>query len=111
MKNSQVGLQPIKNFQRVVNPNHRRFHFSTNITSDGNLVVTMIADYKDNYYKKAGLQEGDEITAMNGKLFKDITYEEKLKSHEIDTFVFDIIRKGQALKLVVPVDKNEEQGD
>jgi hypothetical protein len=111
MKNRQVGLQPIKNFQRVVNPNHRRFHLSTNITSDRNLIVTMIADYKDNYYKKAGLQEGDEITAINGKLFKDITYEEKLKFNEIDTFVFDIIRKGQTLKLVIPVDKNEEQGD
>jgi hypothetical protein len=111
MKNSQIGLQPIKNFQRIVNPNHRRFHFSTKSTPKGNLVVTMMADYKGNYYKTAGLQNGDEIVAINGKLFKNITYEEKLKFHEVDTLLLDIVRNRQALKIVVPVDKNEKQGD
>jgi hypothetical protein len=111
MKNRQVGLQPIKNFQRVVNPNHRRFHYSTKPSPEGKFIVTMVADYKDNYYKTAGLQQGDEIVAINGKLYKDITYEEKSEFHKQDTLLFDIIRKGQTLKLVVPVDKNEEQGD
>jgi hypothetical protein len=111
MKNRQLGLQPIKNFQRIVNPNHRRFHFSTHKTQDGKFIVKKVADYKDNYYKTAGLLEYDEILAVNGKSYKDITYEEKQEFYKKDTLVYDIIRSGQLLKITVPVNKNEQQGD
>lgn len=110
-KNWQIGLQPIKNFQRIVNPLGRRFHYSAPKNSEGKYIVTKIADYKDNYYKTAGLQEGDEIIAINDKLFKDITHEENREFYKTDTLVLDIIRDGESLKIVVPVDKNEKQGD
>ena len=111
MKNRQVGLQPIKNFQRVVNSTYRRFHFSTNKTSKGNYLVNFIANYKGNYYKTAGLQVGDEIVAVNGVPYNKITNEEKSEFYKQDTLVFDIIRKGLSTKIVVQVDKNEIQGD
>jgi hypothetical protein len=110
-KNWQMGLQPIKNFQRIVNPLGRRFHFSAPPNQEGKFIVTKVADYKGNYYKTAGLQEGDEIVAINDKLFKDISYKERSEFHKKDTLILDIIRDGKPIKIVVPVDKNEEQGD
>jgi hypothetical protein len=111
MKNRRVGLQPIENFQRIVDPLAKRFHLSTKRTPDGKIIVAKIADNKSNYYKKAGFREGDEIVMVNGKLFKNITGEEMREFHERDTLVYDIIRNRQALEIVVKVDKNEEQGD
>jgi hypothetical protein len=110
-KNWQIGLQPIKNFQRIVNPNHRRFHFSTHKTPEGKFIVNKLANYEQNYYKTAGLQENDEILNVNGKPYKDIIYEEKQEFYQKDTLVYDVIRNGRILKIVVLVDKNEEQGD
>jgi len=107
LKNRQIGLQPIKNFQRIVNPVSRRFHYSTEINSKGQYIITFIADYKKNYYKTAGLQTGDEITAINGISIKNITFE----TVKQDTLLYDIIRQGKPMKIVVPVDKNEKQGD
>jgi hypothetical protein len=111
MKNRQMGLQPIKNFRRIVNPNHRRFFFSSHRTPNETLIVDIVADYRANYYKNAGLREGDEIVSINDKPFKDITDEEKLAFNKIDTFVLDIIRNGQMLQIVVPVNKTLENGD
>ena len=111
LKNWQIGLQPIKHFQRVINPNHRRFHFSTDTTPKGKSIVTMVANYKGNFHKTAGLRTGDEIVSVNGKLYKNITYEEKSEFYKEATLVFNIIRKGKPLKIIVRVDKNEVQGD
>jgi len=111
MRNRQVGLQQIKNFQRAVNLKYRRFYFSTNKTSKGNYLVNFIADYKGNYYKTAGLQVGDEIVTVNGTPYKKITYQEEKEFYKQDTLVFDIIRKGISLKIIVQVGKNEIQGD
>jgi hypothetical protein len=111
MKNRQLGLQPIQNFHRVVSPLYRRFHLSAPKNSEGKFIVTEVANYKANYYKIAGFQVGDEIVAVNGKLYKDITYEESSEFYKQDTLVFDVLRDGKPLKIVVPVDKTEEQGD
>jgi hypothetical protein len=111
MKNHQVGFQPIKNFRRIVNPNSRRFHFYAPQTPEGKFIVTVIANNKDNYYKTAGLQEGDEIVAVNGKLIKDVIAEKHNEFHKQDSLVYDIIRNGEALKIVIPVNKYEVQGD
>jgi hypothetical protein len=111
MKNRQIGLQPIKNFRRIVNPNHRRFHFSTDKTPEGKFIVKTVADYRDNYYKTAGMQEGDEIIAVNDMPYKDISFKEKSEFYTKDTLIYDIIRNGSLLKIVVPVNKDEEQGD
>jgi hypothetical protein len=114
MKNQQVGLVPLKKFQRVVQPNHRRFCFLSHPTPDG-YVVDMVPNYKDNYYRNAGLQEGDEVIVTNGKRIKDLTYKEKVELskeiNKIDTFILDIIRNGKPMQLIIPVDKNLENGD
>jgi len=131
LKNKQIGLQPIKNFQRIVSPYYKRFHYKTIQTSDGKNIVTKVADYSANYLMIAGLKEGDEIIAVNGlpynnysseflkynqdsilnaQLNKDITCED-WHFFRADTLVYDIIRQGKPMKIVVPVDKNEEQGD
>ena len=111
MKNLRVGLQPIKNFQRVISPLGRRFHFSYARTQKNTLLVTKVADYKANYYKTAGLREGDEIVTINGKQYKWITRENFEEFRNQDTLLLNIIRKGESLKIVVPVNKNEAQGD
>jgi hypothetical protein len=111
MKHKQLGLQPIKNFQRVINPDYRRFHYSAPKNSKGKYIVTKLADYESNYYKGAGLQLGDEIVAVNDTLYKNITYKQKDEFYKEDTLILDIIREGKPLKIVVPVNKNEEQGD
>lgn len=65
MKSQRLGLQPIKNYERVVNPRKKRFHMSSRMNSHGKIIITKIADYESNYIKKAGLLEGDEIIAIN----------------------------------------------
>ncbi len=111
MKNKQIGLQPVEKFQRLINPGFRRFHFSTYRFKDGRIIVREVADYEKNYYKTAGLEEGDEIIAVNEKLFKEITPNEIHNFHKQDTLVYAIIRNGKPLEIVVQVDKNEVQGD
>jgi len=110
LKNNQVGFQPIKNFHRVVDPLGRRFHVATE-KINGKFIVTAIGDYKGNYYITAGFQKGDEIIKLNGKPFKNVTYEDKLELYKKDTLIYYIIRKGKPLKIFVKVDINEKQGD
>lgn len=111
MKNRQIGLQPVEKFQRLINPDHRRFHFSTYRMQDGKIIVREVADYGDNYYKTAGLQEGDEILSVNNKPFKEVTPQEIHHFNKQDTLVYNIIRQGKPLKIIVLIDKNEVQGD
>ena len=96
MHNRQLGLQPIKNFKRAVNPNYRRFHLSFREDSSGKRIVNKVADYKGNRYKEAGIQEGDQILSVND-------------SSQVK--VFNIIRNGKPLRITVIDDPNEEQGD
>jgi len=131
LKNRQIGLQPIKNFQRIVSPYYRRFHYTTRQTPDGKNIVTKVANYSTNYFMTAGIKEGDEIVTVNGILYnnysskflkfnrnsilnaqlnKNITCEDGCYFKE-DTLVYDIIRQGKPMKIVVPINKNEEQGD
>jgi len=112
MKNKHIGLQPIKNFQRIVNPNHKRFYFSTTLTNDGKYIIDEVADYKENFYKTAGLRVGDEIISLNDSLYTRLNNQECLKIiNTSDTLVLGIIRDGKFLNIIVPVDKNIEKGD
>lgn len=111
IKNQRIGLQPIKNFQRVVDPLCRRFHMSHPMNSEGKFIVTKIADYKENYVKLAGMREGDEVIAVNGTLCKDITDEKGRFFQQLDTLIYDILREGKPMRIVIPIDKNEVQGD
>ncbi|GHT70495.1 hypothetical protein FACS1894155_00130 [Bacteroidia bacterium] len=111
MKNKQLGLQPIKNYKRIVNPFARRFHYASPPDKNRKFIITKIKDDKD-YFYLAGLREGDEIVAINGVLSK---YFNSWKTREAifssDTLYYDIIRNGKPLKIIVPVDKTEERGD
>ena len=112
MKNRQLGLQPIKNFQRIVNPNHKRFYFSLTETKEGRAFVSKVADYPNNYIKNGGLQEGDEIVSMNNVLLSDSAFRGFYNLIETsDTLIFGIIRNVKHLNFIIPVDKKEEQGD
>ena len=85
MKSQRLGLQPIKNYERVVNPQKKRFHMSSRMNSHGKNIITKIADYEGNYVKESGLLEGDEIIAINEIPIKMITIEENTKLNRRDT--------------------------
>lgn len=70
-----------------------------------------MADSKGNYYKNAGLKEGDEVKALNGKHYKNFTYKEQDDFEKQDTLMYDIVRKGKPLRIKVVVNKSEIQGD
>lgn len=111
MKSQRLGLQPIKNYERVVNPRKKRFHMSSRMNSHGKIIITKIADYESNYIKKAGLLEGDEIIAINEIPIKMISMEEDAELSRQDTLVYDIVRQGKSYKIPVVIDKKEVQGD
>ena len=111
MRNMQLGLQPINTFERIVNPDNRRFHYSTHRTQDDKFIVTMVADRKNNYYEEAGLQIEDEIVAINDTIYRNISYQQYLGFCKEGTLVLDIIQNKEKMKLIVSVDKDEEQGD
>lgn len=111
IKNRQIGLQPLKNFKRIVNPLGRRFHYSIEPDANHKFIITFMADYQQNYYKNAGLMAGDEVIAINGIAYKDITNEQESEYYKQDALFFDIIRNGEPMQITVPVDKTEVQGD
>jgi type II secretory pathway component PulC len=100
-------------FERVVNPGWRVFHYSSPPRPDGTYRITVMGNYKKNYFKTAGLQVGDEIVMLNDSLYKDVMSSYNLHEQlwSSDTLRFDILRNGQPLRIAVPVDKSEEQGD
>ena len=111
MKSQRLGLQPINNYERVVNPRKKRFHMSSRMNSHGKIIITKIADYKGNYVKESGLLEGDEIIAINEIPIKMISMEEDAELSRQDTLVYDIVRQGKSYKIPVVIDRNEVQGD
>ena len=111
MKSQRLGLQPIKNYERVVNPRKKRFHMSSRMNSHGKIIITKIADYEGNYVKKSGLLEGDEIIAINEIPIKMISLEEDAELSRQDTLIYDIVRQGKSYKIPVVIDKKEVQGD
>lgn len=111
MKSQRLGLQPINNYERVVNPRKKRFHMSSRMNSHGKNIITKIADYEGNYVKESGLLEGDEIIAINEIPIKMISMEEDAELSRQDTLVYDIVRQGKSYKIPVVIDRNEVQGD
>ena len=111
MKSQRLGLQPINNYKRVVNPRKKRFHMSSRMNSHGKIIITKIADYEGNYVKESGLLEGDEIIAINEIPIKMISLEEDAELSRQDTLIYDIVRQGKSYKIPVVIDKKEVQGD
>ena len=100
-KSKQVGFQPISNFERIVCYDYRRFYFSWDIKEDKRQFVKKIFDIKNNYYKDAGLCEGDEVVAINGIRLKSLSNEEYKSVENSRIREMDIIRSGKPLKIIV----------
>lgn len=111
MKNRQLGLQPIQNFERLVNPLFGRFHYSTLKTRDGKYIVNKLGDYEENYYKSAGLRIRDEIVAIDGIPYGEITRKIRYSLEKQDFLTLDIKRSGKPLTLSVKIDHHEPKGD
>ncbi len=111
MKNKRLGLQPHRNFHRAVNPLVRRFYYSTHKRSDGKFVVDYVADYKENYYKAAGLQAGDEIVSIVGVPYGELTLETARLLYKLDSLAVDIVRNGKPQTLWVKLNPNEPTED
>ena len=111
MNSQRLGLRPIKNYERVVNPRKKLFHMSSSMKIHGKIIITKIADYEGNYVKESGLLEGDEIIAINEIPIKMISMEEDAELSRQDTLIYDIVRQGESYKIPVVIDKNEVQGD
>lgn len=111
MKNKQLGLQPINNFERLVNPLYTRFYYSTQKTKDGKFIINRVGNYKENVYKTAGLQIGDEIVAMNNVPYGEITTEIAEEFKKQDIITVEIIRNGKPLSLTVKIAPHEPMGD
>lgn len=107
----QVGLQPVKNFTRLYSPYFRLFYFSTEKQPDGRRFVKMVANTKDNPYKEAGMQKGDEIIAVNGVPVKDMTPVDAKKISDSATRTFDLKRDEQPLRIVVELDEDYLRGE
>jgi hypothetical protein len=112
MKNKRVGFQPIANFQRLDHPRWRHFYFHVNRLGNGKCIVDKVGEYKENFFKTAGLLEGDEIVRID-----DMPYDsaERLWFYGIapraNTLKMDIIRNGSPIQLTVLVDWKEMTGD
>jgi len=100
-KTNQVGFQPIKSYERIVDYNYRRFYYSLDIKVDKRQFIKNIANIKNNYYKDAGLQEGDEIVSINGFAMVNLTREEGRYIEESRIREMDILRNGKSLKITV----------
>ena len=111
MKNRQVGLQPLNTFQRIVNPTSMRYYCLTEWASDGGIVITKVGDYKGNFYKTAGIRAGDKIRKINGNLVKDMPGKDRVEAHLRDTIVYEIIREGESINIIIPIDKSQQNGD
>lgn len=111
MKNKLFGLQPIQNFERLVNPLFERFHYSTFKTREGKYIVNQLRDYEGNYYKAAGLRMRDEIVSIDRIPYGKITWAMKDSLKKQETLTLEIIRSGKPLTLSVKVDHNEPKGD
>lgn len=70
--------------------------------------MKQIGHYEENYYKRAGLQVGDEIIAMDGIPYSKISKDTELEENPLKV---DILRNGKVLTLYVEVDHNEPKGD
>ena len=111
MKNKHLGLQPLRHFKRLVNPLYQRFHYSTRKSQDGRFIVNCVGNYKENYYKTAGLQVGDEIVSIEGIPYGEITLETANQLRLLDALAVSIVRNGKPQTLHVKIDRNEPTGD
>lgn len=101
VRNKQIGFQPIGNFQRIPNLISTVFHIKFSRTPSGTIIIEKLANSKNNYYKIAGMQEGDEITAINDIPFGSITDKDRDFFQKQDSLIYTLLRDGKLLTLIV----------
>ncbi len=111
MRNRRLGLQPVKHFQRVINPQHPRYYFNIQKNTTGKYIITDIADYKENYFKSTDLRVGDEVVMINKMPVQSLTPIVFNKFLRRDIMVFDLKREGNQQRITVKINHNEKHGD
>lgn len=112
LPNRRIGLQPHKNYQRVVNPLIRRYYVGTRNDSRGlPSIVDNIADCPGNPYQEAGFRLGDMITHIDTIKTETATREALARLQDADSITYGIIRDGKPMKIVVHFDRSIPQGD
>lgn len=113
MKNSRMGLQPLKEFHRAFSPIWRRFNIDLSRTDSGSYIVTELPAHDLNHYITAGFVVGDEIVGIAGvALTPEMAWEETGKLvNGGNRIVFDVIRGGARISLILERDPNEIHGD
>jgi hypothetical protein len=114
MKNHQVGLQPISEYRRLIKPFYPHYFFRVKTVrgDQRKYVIAHIADYPKNYFKTAGLQEGDEIVSINGLRYEDVRYmwHNQFPS-PTDTLRVKVIRNNKPMTIIVPIELKDMVGD
>ncbi len=107
-----IGLEPLRDFTRLIDKHARclHFNFDDKAIGQGRWVIKNIADTKENYFYTAGLQKGDELVSMNGIPMKELNMELKEKIFRSEYIVCKLIRDGKTMEITVPVNKNEPLG-
>ena len=100
-KSRQIGFQPIRNFERIVNHDVSRFYFSWDIKEDHRRFIKELAPVNNNYYKEAGVKEGDEVIAINGIKLQNLSIEDRLLIEKSRIKEMDILRNEESLKITV----------
>ena len=107
-----IGLEPLRDFTRLIDKHARclHFNFDDKAIGQGRWVIKNIADTKENYFYTAGLQKGDELVSMNGIPMKELNMEPREKIFQSEYIVCKLIRDGKTMEITVPVNKNEPLG-
>jgi hypothetical protein len=106
LKNRQLGLQPINNFQRIVDPTARRFHYSITRTQEGKYILTKVINSPSNYYYTAGLREGDEIYTLNDKIYMNLSSADIIEIDNADTIRWVFLRGEEEIIVIHPNDRD-----
>lgn len=108
-----MGLEPIPNFERIIDKHARRFHMGFCIEAmmrQGRYIIETIADNKENTYYAAGLRVGDEIIAANGMPMKDLAPEQREAMYKGDSIRFKVMRDNKDMEITVPINRQEPIG-
>ncbi|MDL2241304.1 hypothetical protein LJB91_00130 [Bacteroidales bacterium OttesenSCG-928-L03] len=107
----EIAFQPIKNFERVVDPLIRKYYYSTYTTPDKKEIVSDIADTSDNPYREAGLQVNDEILSVNGYDLMTMTYMDSEEINKSNVREMSILRDGNIIAVRVVLSEEYMKGE
>lgn len=108
-----MGLEPIPNFERIIDKHARRFHMGFCIEAmmrQGRYIIETIVDNKENTYYAAGLRVGDEIIAANEMPMKDLAPEQREAMYKGDSIRFMVMRDSKDMEITVPINRQEPIG-